>query len=970
MGNGAELRMRLAVGSCVHGFTVERIEEVPEVSGSAYIMRHGASGARLMWLACDDDDKAFSIGFKTPPADDTGVFHINEHSVLCGSRRFPVKEPFVNLLKTSMQTFLNALTFPDKTMYPVSSTNERDLMNLMDVYLDAVLHPAIYERERIFEQEGWHFEVAEDGSLVRNGVVYNEMKGSLSDPDRRLLMLVNRELFPDTAYGFESGGDPESIRTLTYEGFLDANARHYRLDNSYTLLYGDMDIERMLARIAEHFDGAEDRGAGDPNPLELQVPVCRLDVVREMSTAPENAAVGLGYVFGTAHERTDVLAASVLLEALAGSNEAPLKRAILKEGLGSDVLAGLMDGQLQPFVFMELKGAKPGVASELRRVVGETCSQLARDGIDRGKLESALAQAEFALREGNHGVPDGVAYAMQALEGWLYDDSMATAYLRYEDALAELHAMLENGGFERLLSRIFLENEHRACVTLKASEETDGAAEARELAELAAKLGEDGLAAVREEAEILRREQEAPDSPEALAMLPQLHVSDIGPARVSPQPVMDDEAPLPCIAHELDTHRIDYVYHYFGLEGLAWDELPYVPILAMLLGNLGTVRHDASELMTVIDRNLGALSFFCESHHVLGSDEARPVFVVTASALADKVEKLASLPREVWSETLFDDRERVQALLEQRRLGIEQAMASSGHSWAMSRLGSYTSRGSLVSEQFGGVDFYRFLRDLLEHLDERYDALVAKLADLRARIFTADRAITSFVGSTEDRKRFWDAAGNLGLQVSGAGERLIIPEPVVKREAFVVPANVCFVAHAAEGGLLIPRFSGSWLVTSRVASLDYLWNEVRVKGGAYGCGMSCTVNGRLQFYSFRDPAIDPTLQRFGKTADWLASWNPSVDEFEGYIVSNVAKRDAPQKPRALARRQDIQRLSGVTEELRTAIRNEIMACTPETVREHAATLRELSGSFATCVFGGKDKIAASSADFEVIHLLG
>lgn len=297
-------------------------------------------------------------------------------------------------------------------------------------------------------------------------------------------------------------------------------------------------------------------------------------------------------------------------------------------------------------------------------------------------------------------------------------------------------------------------------------------------------------------------------------------------------------------------------------------------------------------------------------------------------------------------------------------------MASSGHAWAIARVGSYTTREGMVAEQLSGVGFYRFLRDLIDNLDNRFDALVAKLHDLSGRVFTADRVTTSFTGSAQERQRFWEAAGDMGLQHAGAARRLIVPEPIVRSEAFVVPANVCFVAHAADGGLLIPRFSGSWLVANRVLSLDYLWNEVRVKGGAYGCGINCTQNGRLQFYSYRDPAIDPTLARFGAAADWLEGWQPSVDEFEGYVVSNVAKRDAPVKPRALARRQDIQRFCGITEELRTTVRNEILACTPDTVRGHATILRELDSNFATCVFGGRDQISASAANLNVVDLLG
>lgn len=968
--NYSALFPSLAPGTLVHGFAVEKAEVLPEVGGSAYIMRHQATGARLMWLACDDANKAFAIGFKTPPADDTGVFHINEHSVLCGSRRFPVKEPFVNLLKTSMQTFLNAMTFSDKTMYPVSSTNEQDLLNLMDVYLDAVLHPAIYEKPHVFEQEGWHYEVAPDGSLVRNGVVFNEMKGGLSDPDRMLLAFMNRELFPRTAYGFESGGDPKAIPSLTYEDFIDANARHYRLDNSYTVLYGDLDIDRMLAFIGERFDGEERRDAGDPNPLDLQEPVAPEAVSREMRTVPENAAIGLGYVFATAHDHARVLAASVLIDTLMGSNEAPLKRAILDAGLGDDAVACLIDGQLQIYAFLELKGAKPGVAKELQAVIERTCRDLAEGGIPRGKLESALAQAEFHLREGNPGMADGVMYAIQALEGWLYDDALALEYLRYEDDLAELREMLDNGGFERLLGDIFLNCNHRACVNLVPVEAQGESDEERELARMAAELGDEGMALVRERADALRVQQETPDSPEALATLPQLHVRDIGAAPDEPQPFDDETAPLQCIAHEMDTRKIDYVYHYFDLAGLEWDELPYASLLTSLLGRLGTRKHDASELVTAIDGSLGTLDFSCRTNLVLGSDEMQARLVVSASALAQKVQALADLPREVWGETLFDDRDRIIAILAQERLAIEQSMAAAGHSWAMSRMNSYGLRNSLASQQLGGVDYYLFLRDLIDHFDDRYEQLVEKLHDVSDRIFCAERACVSFVGSADERARYWDAAGDLGLPAGTGESRLVVPQPVARNEAFVVPADGCFVAHGGQGGADVARLTGSWLVAARALSLDYLWNEVRVKGGAYGCGFMCGTSGWLTYYSYRDPAVDPTLERFGKSAAWLEGWNPTADELEGYIVSNVAKRDAPHKPRRLAKLQDMRRFAGVTDQLRATIREEIITCTAQDVRDLARPLREASDSMATCVFGGASHIAASSAGLETVTLIG
>ena len=532
----------LAVGTRHAGFTVTRVEPLVELSGCAYLMRHDATGARALWLACADTNRAFAISFKTPPTDDTGVFHILEHSVLCGSRRYPVKEPFVNLLKTSMQTFLNAITFPDKTMYPVASTNVTDLENLMGVYLDAVLHPAIYQRPRIFEQEGWHLEAAPDGTLSYNGVVFNEMKGALSDPDDVLYQALSRALFPDTAYGFEAGGNPRAIPTLTYESFLDTHARHYALSNSYVVLYGDLDVDRELAFIDGRFcEAAEARGGlggekGAPNPLVLQTPVHPERVEVPMATAPSNSEVGLSYVLGTAADRTRVLGVDVLLDALCGSNEAPLKRRVLDAGLADDFSAMLVDGVLQPQAMFVLRGLRPGAGEKFRVLVEQACAELAEGGIPREKLAAALSQAEFNLREGDWGgYPDGVALAITAMSGWLYDDDRALDYLRYEDALAELKAGLDDGYFERLLREVVCESAHCAEAEIVPVEEGSSAEEAAELAELRSRMGEKDLEAVRAEVAALRAEQEAPDSPEALATLPQLTVADVEDPAPSPR---------------------------------------------------------------------------------------------------------------------------------------------------------------------------------------------------------------------------------------------------------------------------------------------------------------------------------------------------------------------------------------------------------------------------------------------------
>ncbi len=958
----------LAAGTVHEGFTVIRVEALPELSGQAYLMRHDATGARALWLACADTNRSFAISFKTPPADDTGVFHILEHSVLCGSDRYPVKEPFVNLLKTSMQTFLNAMTFPDKTMYPVASTNVADLENLMGVYLDAVLHPAIYQRPRIFEQEGWHLEASAEGELSYNGVVFNEMKGALSDPDDVLYQELSRALFPDTCYGKESGGNPRAIPQLTYEAFLDTHARHYALSNSYTVLYGDLDIDRELAFIDERFRGAAERGAGAPNELGLQAPVRpgRREVT--MATAPSNSSIGLSYVLGTAADRTRVLAVDVLLDALCGSNEAPLKRRVLDAGLADDFSAMLVDGVLQPQAMFVLRGLREGAGERFRELVEATCAELAEGGIPRDKLAAALAQAEFNLREGDWGgYPDGVALSMMAMSSWLYDEDRPLDYLRYEDALAELKAGLEGDYFERLLRELVCESAHCAEVEIVPVEEGDAAEEEAELARLREGMTEKDLEAVREEVAALRAEQEAPDAPEDLARLPRLSVADVEPPAPEGEPA-DVEAPLPCIAHELDTHGIDYVYHYFDLRRLDFADLPYVGVLTALLGKLDTDLHAASDLDTLVETNLGGLDFFTETYaRDADPTYAAPALVVGASALGEKVGALATIPPEVWGRTRFDDLARIRDILTQRRVALEQYFVSSGHTAAASRANAYFSSAAVASSAMAGLEYYLFLRDLLAAWDERSPELPGRLSALAARVFTADAVTVSFTGSAEDRARFWEEGGSLGLAPAGDAERrLEVPAPTPRNEAFLIPSDVSYVVRGNGRSEADHGTIGAWQVATRALSYDYLWNEVRVKGGAYGCGFRRTSEGLSAFWSFRDPAVDATLERYDGAAAWLAAWDGSPEELEGYVVATVAAHDAPVKPRQMARRQDVARFGGKEPGWRDVVRAQELATTADDLRSLAAALADEAAERGICVFGGRAAVEESGVSFDAV----
>lgn len=1004
----------LPLGSTVSGFTVTSKKTLAELDADAYVLHHRASGARLLYLACEDENKAFSIAFKTPPTDDTGVFHILEHSVLCGSAKFPVKEPFVDLIKSSMQTFLNAMTYPDKTVYPVASTNEQDLLNLMDVYMDAVLNPAIYTKRAIFEQEGWHYELdvpegapLAAGTLRYNGVVFNEMKGALSDPMSVLDDAVNRALFPDTAYACESGGDPRAIPQLTYEQFLDTHARHYNLANSYIVLYGDMEVERELAFLDERYLGdgprlrdeaeraralqtARDAEAdatsdshstdgaattGEPNPLVRQNPLaCDYERV-EMATTPDSALVGMAYVIGDAADRKRLVAADVLIDALMGTNEAPVKKAVLAAGLGGNVVSYTSGDLLQPHTLIILQNAKPEVAREFRRVIEDECLRLVKEGIPRERLAAILANEEFDLRQRDYGYADGVALACDALGTWLYDDAdeAATRGIEYGPIYEELNRELDGTYFEDLLRELVLESKHRALVELVPVAD-DAAASREEEAELAAAkaaMDDADLQRIVEDVAALRERQEAEDAPEARATLPRLHVSDIGPARPEPQLAIDKQTPIPCLRHDLPTHQLAYALTYFDLSHLSFAELPYVTVLTRLMNQLATERMTAGELDSYVCANLGFLSFTTEVATQPNWKLANPRLLVSAGALSEKMDALARIPREVWSETVFEDTERMRDVLTQTRIGMEQSFLMNGHSAALARAMSYGSPAAVLTQQLSGVDFYLFLRDLLDNFDDRKEGLCETLRELQARIFTSTGAVASFTGSDEDYRRYWNAAGDLGLSPrTAATKELYVPWPEDKREAFIIPSDVTYLARACDPRTLEIETDGTWSVASNALSYDYLWNEIRVKGGAYGCGFRSPSPRHASFYTYRDPAIDPSLARIEAAGDWLASFDPDADTFEGFIVSCVSGMDAPLKPYTLTKRRNAEYFCKTPSGKRAERRQQMLESTPDALRALAANISRIAREAPACAFAGREAIEASEVDWNVVELMG
>ena len=989
--------MNLKLGQTISNFTINDKEEIDEIEGVAYTLEHNVSKAKLLYLQNEDNNKAFSIAFKTPPANDTGVFHILEHSVLCGSKKFPVKEPFVNLLKGSMQTFLNAMTFSDKTLYPVASTNEKDLMNLTSVYMDAVLHPNIYSKPEIFEQEGWHKEIVDgEGNennkpkLTYNGVVYNEMKGALSDPASVLYSELEAKLFPNTPYAFESGGTPAGIPYLTYQEFLDEHARHYRLDNSYIVLYGNLNIENMLKFLDEEYltpvsleqkahdekRKSEGKEALLPRTLPLQAPTLNLFTKREMHTSPENSCMAAGYVIGKAVDRRKILATDILLDAIAGSNEAPLKRALLNANLAGDVSAYIADSVQQPFAVISIRNLNEGAQNKFLRTVNEELRYMQKTGVDRSLVEASLSHAEFVAREADFGIADGVAYSMASLCGWLYSDNHATSYLKYEADFAFLREMLDTTYFTDLLASVFLNNNHMCTVEIVPTE-NEAANEVDALNTQAQSYTEADFTAIAQSVEKLRKHQEAPDTPEALATLPKLGVADIEGAPKRPAYTHDATGAYNILLHSASTHGLAYATLYFNANCITFDELPYLGVLKHVLGRLETAKHSPSELDTLTNGKLGNLTFMC---NVYGSEtdvgKTQLKFSAASSSLGGNVQHLASLPLEVLLETKFSDTKRIYDVLNQVKIGMEQSFMNAGHSAACARANSYCKAQAQVQQQLSGVDFYRFIKHLLTNFDSEKAALTEKLEQLSKRLFSLENLTLSFAGESELLQTYktqlestFDACGS--VESTNEQTALKIPAPKCKNEAFIVPTDVCFAAVCADRRELSHEpYNGIWQIASQALSFDYLWNEVRVKGGAYGAGFQAALNGNMRFYSFRDPHLQDTLTRISKASKWLENFAPAQDELEGYIVSAVAKLDAPKKTRDLIFCLDNEFFSEVLPGRRTELRNDMLSATTASLRKLAPTIAKAVACNNKCVFGNKELLEAEATGMTVIDLFG
>lgn len=966
---------KLKIGDVVNNFTVSKIEDLPEYDGVAYLMEHKLAHAPLLWVANDDENKSFSISFKTAPKDDTGVFHILEHSVLCGSDKYPVKEPFVNLLKTSMQTFLNAMTFPDKTMYPVASTNQKDLENLMSVYLDAVFHPRFLQVPQILEQEGWHTELDEAGKLHFNGVVLNEMKGVMQDPGDMAEFHMNRALFPDTCYGFESGGYPDSITDLTYEQFVATHKAHYNLANSYTIIYGNLDIEATLALIDDAFAHAPLGGEKDSTPFELiaQAPVKPAPQAVEMHTSKDAARVNIAYVIkptDTPEGLFEQNAISVALDALAGSSEAPLKRAMLELGLADDFSAQLMPEGLQPYVLMSFTGASPELQEKGRAYVERALKKILDEGLPRDKFEAALASLEFTLREQDFSYSNGLYIAMSALTTWLYNKDMILDGVKFENTLKQMREALDTNYYAELLDRLILHSEHTAQVSIVPVDYEIENQEAKKLAELEATLDDSAKAAIEKSVRELRAIQEAEDAPEDVAKLPRLTLAEVGEG-AEPHEVREEtlDSGHKLYRHLLHTHKISYLNAYFDLNHLSNDELFIASYIPTLLTNVSTTETSASDLDTKIESSLGDLSATLSASGILGKPEtAEPRMIVSARALENQTQAMCDLMYEVVAKTRYDELDKIKNLLLQLKIRLESTFLNAGNSTAMVAANAPYSAVMNFKFETSGPNKYLHLKQLLANWDSEGEAFCKELARVAAKVFVNNKLELSV------------AASDAGYETIKQGEKLSqLPhldsveqayEPrfaEATHTAYLVPSNVNYVASSINTQEQDVSLEGALMIARRLFSFDYLWNEVRVKGGAYGCSFAFGLPSLRAFSSYRDPHLDETLERYSKAGAWLKNWNPTEDEFEGYKVASIAAIDAPQKTFAKMTSRDTMRFSQIPAEHTHEQREWVKHVSLHDMHGLGAHLDTKAESLA--FVGNKASAESSAIDWNVIELM-
>lgn len=955
---------------------------VEDVQSDGFILRHKKSGARIAILSNNDDNKVFYIGFRTPPEDETGVPHIIEHTTLCGSKKFPVKDPFIELAKGSLNTFLNAMTYPDKTVYPVASCNDQDFKNLMDVYLDAVFNPNITKYEEIFKQEGWHYELTgKDDELKINGVVYNEMKGAYSSPDEVLSSQIYRSLFPDNTYSKDSGGNPEYIPKLTYEAYLDFYHKYYHPSNSYIYLYGDMDVVERLEWLDKEYlslyDYKKVNSEINKQPAFDEIKDVEAQYSITMDDSQENKTyLSYNRVVGDTLDEMLYQAFDVLDYALVSSPGAPVKQALIDAGIGDDVYGSYDAGILQPVFSFVAKNANASQADEFESIIENTLKEVVKTGINKEALLAGINSSEFKFREADFGqFPKGLLFGLNCLDSWLFDDMKPFIHLECLGTFAKLRKAVDTDYFEKLIQEYLLDNTHGSSVTVKPKRGLGNEREealAKELSDYKASLSDEEIKKLIEDTEHLKKYQEEPSSDEDLRKLPMLTRADMKKNAMPFSNIEDELSDVKVVRHDIESNGIDYISFLFDAGDFAQSELGYLGFFTNALGLVSTEKYSYTDLANATNIYTGGISTGTASHPDI-KDRNNFVFKleVKLKVLEKNLDKALELMEQMLLSSDFTDTKRLGELVAQIKARLQANLSSSGHLVAAMRSMSSFSRYALYQDELKGIAFYRSICHIEKELSESPKSVSDKLAAIAKKLFARNRMLISFTGNNE---AYGNAKPSLEKVIAGFNKMSAIGNQAevhfnTAKEAFIDASQIQYVAKTGDFICEGYEYTGALRLLRIILSYDYLWINVRVKGGAYGCMNTFLRSGESYFVSYRDPNLSDTLDVYDKIPEYIKSFSPDERDMTKYIIGTFSALDTPMNPEAKGSRSLSAYLEGITYEQIQKERNEILNAQPEDIRRLADLVEAVLKKDSICVIGNENMIKESAGLFENVEKL-
>lgn len=955
---------------------------VEDVQSDGFILRHKKSGARIAILSNNDDNKVFYIGFRTPPEDETGVPHIIEHTTLCGSKKFPVKDPFIELAKGSLNTFLNAMTYPDKTVYPVASCNDQDFKNLMDVYLDAVFNPNITKYEEIFKQEGWHYELTgKDDELKINGVVYNEMKGAYSSPDEVLSSQIYRSLFPDNTYSKDSGGNPEYIPKLTYEAYLDFYHKYYHPSNSYIYLYGDMDVVERLEWLDKEYlslyDYKKVNSEINKQPAFGEIKNVEAQYSITMDDSQENKTyLSYNRVVGDTLDKMLYQAFDVLDYALVSSPGAPVKQALIDAGIGDDVYGSYDAGILQPVFSFVAKNANASQADEFESIIENTLKEVVKTGINKEALLAGINSSEFKFREADFGqFPKGLLFGLNCLDSWLFDDMKPFIHLECLGTFAKLRKAVDTDYFEKLIQEYLLDNTHGSSVTVKPKRGLGNEREealAKELSDYKASLSDEEIKKLIEDTEHLKKYQEEPSSDEDLRKLPMLTRADMKKNAMPFSNIEDELLDVKVVRHDIESNGIDYISFLFDAGDFAQSELGYLGFFTNALGLVSTEKYSYTDLANATNIYTGGISTGTASHPDI-KDRNNFVFKfeVKLKVLEKNLDKALELMEQMLLTSDFTDTKRLGELVAQIKARLQANLSSSGHLVAAMRSMSSFSRYALYQDELKGIAFYRSICRIEKELSESPKSVSDKLAAIAKKLFARNRMLISFTGNNE---AYGNAKPSLEKVIAGFDKMSTIGNQAevhfnTAKEAFIDASQIQYVAKTGDFICEGYEYTGALRLLRIILSYDYLWINVRVKGGAYGCMNTFLRSGESYFVSYRDPNLSDTLDVYDRIPEYIKSFSPDERDMTKYIIGTFSALDTPMNPEAKGSRSLSAYLEGITYEQIQKERNEILNAQPEDIRRLADLVEAVLKKDSICVIGNENMIKESAGLFENVEKL-